>query len=258
MRTCRSAGSSSVDRLDLRELLGVLADDRDRLGVREEVADVLRRARRVDRDPDRADPGEREVDERPLEAVAREQRDVVALPHAAREQPVRVRADALVGLRPRDLAPAVVRLGEVCGRRAARRDGVAPELRDRAPGCAGDGRFEGGVDRLGHVLQLSREGFADSRRIQLVRAGMSSRAPSNTLSPCVRPGTDHSASASSRFPSGSLPRRSPPRGSPTSRSGSCTASARRRSSRSAGARPTTARSRRTRSSAASRSRRASS
>ena len=29
------------DGLDLRELLGVLADDGDRLGVREQVADVL-------------------------------------------------------------------------------------------------------------------------------------------------------------------------------------------------------------------------
>ena len=123
-------------RLHLRELLGVLADDRDRLRVLEEVSDVLRRARRVHRDPDGPDPRERKVDERPLETVAREERDVVALPHAAREQPVPVCADALVGLRPRDLAPAVVRLCEVCGRRAPGRDAVAPQLRDRPrAGC---------------------------------------------------------------------------------------------------------------------------
>ena len=72
-------------RFDFRELLGVLADDPDRLRVGEEVADVARRAGRVHGDPHRADLREREVEERPVEAVAREQRKAVALADAAGE-----------------------------------------------------------------------------------------------------------------------------------------------------------------------------
>ena len=160
------------DGLDLRELLGVLADDGDRLGVREQVADVLGRARRIDRDPDRSDSGEREVDERPLEAVPREQRHVVALAHAAAEQAVGIRPNALVRLRPRDVAPAVVSLGQVRRRRAARRDGVVPELRDRAPGCAGNRGFRGRLRPSPSHSELSPEGV---RRFQ-VESGKSAQA----------------------------------------------------------------------------------
>ena len=106
--------------LDLRELLGVLADDADGLRVCEEVLDVARRARGVDGDTNGADLREREVDEGPVEAVPREQREVVALPHSARQEPVRVGAHALVRLRPRDLGPSVVRLDEVRRALAAR------------------------------------------------------------------------------------------------------------------------------------------
>ncbi len=126
--------------LDLPELLCVLADDRHGLRVGEEVADVAGGARRVHRDSHRADPGEREIDERPLEAVSREQRYVVALAHAAREEPVRVVADALVGLLPRDLMPTLVGLDEVGGTRSLGSDRVEPELRDRAPAGLRRGR----------------------------------------------------------------------------------------------------------------------
>ena len=124
-------------------MLGVFADDADGLGVREQVLDVARRAGRIHGDADCADVREREVDECPLEAVPREQREVVAFPHSPREEAVRVGPHALVRVRPRDLGPAVLRLDEVRGAAAARRDGVAPELRD-GPARRARMRFAGG------------------------------------------------------------------------------------------------------------------
>ena len=94
------------DLLDLRELGSVLADDPDRFGVREEVADVAGGVVRVDGDPDGADLREREVDERPVEAVLGEDRERVALADAAGEQPVRIGAHELVRIAPGHLAPA--------------------------------------------------------------------------------------------------------------------------------------------------------
>ena len=88
------------DLLDLCELLGVLADDSNRVGMREEVADVTRGAVRVDRDPDGADLRQREVDERPVETVLGEDPERLALAHAAGEEPVCVGAHELVRIAP--------------------------------------------------------------------------------------------------------------------------------------------------------------
>ena len=133
VRTCCSDGSSARDLLDLRELARVLADDRHRLGVRQQIPHVACGAGGVHGNADRADLREREVDERPVEAVSREEGDVVAFPHPPGEEPVRVRPHAVVGVRPRNLIPAaLVRLREVGRPLPVRRDCIAPQPRDSA------------------------------------------------------------------------------------------------------------------------------
>ena len=141
------------DRLDLGQLLRVLAHDPDSFRVREQVADVVGRARGVDGDSDCADVREGEVDERPLEAVSREEREVVALAHAPGEEAVRVVADSLVGLRPAHFTPAAVVLDQVGGCLPPGRDGVAPQAGDR-PALAG------GTRRLGRGRGLRHLGRA--------------------------------------------------------------------------------------------------
>jgi hypothetical protein len=143
------------DGLDLGQLLLVLADDAHRLGVRQQIADVLRRARRVDRDADGADAGEREVEEGPLEAVPRQQGERVSLPDTPREEPVGVCAHELVGLAPRDPAPVFSVLDEVSRALRAGRHGVLPEPRDRAP-SAGRTRLRSRRCRLGHFPELTQ------------------------------------------------------------------------------------------------------
>ena len=70
------------DLVELGELLLVLDEDADRVGVVERVGAVVRRARRVDRDGDGADEGERVVEEHPLEARRGEDPERVALSRA--------------------------------------------------------------------------------------------------------------------------------------------------------------------------------
>ena len=151
---------------DLGELLGVLADDPDRFGVRQEVSDVARRARGVHGDADGTDVREREVEERPVEAVAGQERDVVALAHAAREEAVRVRAHALVGVGPRHLAtsPLPTRRGRR-GPRARLRPTAARAARsygDPRSRVASRGRLR--PSRSRSELRCSRrKGFGQSR-----------------------------------------------------------------------------------------------
>ena len=52
--TWRRCGQAVADRDDLRDLLGVLADDRDGLGVADDPLALLGRVGRVDRDDDGA------------------------------------------------------------------------------------------------------------------------------------------------------------------------------------------------------------
>ena len=223
---------------DLRPLRLVLDQHADCVRVLEHVAAVLRRAVRVDRRPDRTDPRQRVVEERPLEARLGEDPERVALAHAQREQAVGELLDRQAGLVPRDLLPAAGALDEVGGPGAARADRLAPELSDRA-----------------HGAQLTPEG---KRSAAANLRGPTTLIHSEKGLRCELPGTDHSASAWSPSRSASRPRRRRRPVPPTSPSGRCTASARRRSSRSAGARCTSARCRTTSSSRAGRSRRASS
>ena len=118
--------------VELRELLRVLDEHADRLRVVEDVLAVLGGAVRVDRGADGADVGEREVEERPLEARLPEDPEGVALPDAERQEPVGELLDGGRGLGPGDRLPALAALDEV--RRAAppRRDRVLPEPRNRA------------------------------------------------------------------------------------------------------------------------------
>ena len=92
---------------------------------------------RVDRRADRADEPEREVEQRPLEARPREERERVSLADAEREQPVRELVDRPCGVRTRDLPPLAVGLVEVGRVGVARGDRVPPKVRDRpgAPRC---------------------------------------------------------------------------------------------------------------------------
>ena len=89
----------------------------------EDVVHVVRRRVRVDRGPDRADVREREVEQRPLERVPREDAEGVALADAAREEAVReVRRPAPP---PRPMAPPAT-----C--RLARRGSRSPVFRATA------------------------------------------------------------------------------------------------------------------------------
>ena len=108
--------------LDLRALLLVLDEDADGARVLEQVQHVVPRARGVDRRADRADERQGEVEQRPLEAGAREQAERVALLDAEREQAVRELVDRPAGFGPRDGLPFTVDLVQVGGScRAARR-----------------------------------------------------------------------------------------------------------------------------------------
>ena len=229
------------ERLDLRQLLRVLADDPDCLRVLEEIRHVLRGAVRVHRDRDRADLGEREVHERPVEAVLSQDRERVALGHPAREQPVRVRADELVGIVPRDLAPPLaVVLDEVRRVLATGRDRIPPQPRDRPP-LARRLRRRSRSGCLRHQLGAYSEGFGPGRRItrsvrrrarrasplQLPNADHLERIPQ--LRPRLDPRRARAGDEAGRAPVGRLLPPAAPRVT------------RRRSSRSAGARPTIAR-----------------
>ena len=68
------------------------------------------------RDADGADLRQREVDQRPVEAVLSQDRERVTLRDAAREEPVRVGADELVGVAPGDLAPTLAVVLDEVGR----------------------------------------------------------------------------------------------------------------------------------------------
>ena len=126
------AGTCCVGQL--RSLLRVLAEDADRLRVREDVLDVGRRVVCVDGHRDRPDVREREVEQRPLERRPGQDPERVTFAHAARQQPVRQCGHTLCGLEPGDLVPVVAMLDEVCRALLAPRDSVAPEPWDGA-GC---------------------------------------------------------------------------------------------------------------------------
>ena len=118
--------------LDLGPLGIVLAEDAHRLRVLEHVVHVLRRRVRVDRGPDRADVGQREVEQRPLERVAGEDAEGVALADASREEAVREVLDALRRLGPGHLPPAGVLLDQIGDARV-----LAPRRRARGAESCG-------------------------------------------------------------------------------------------------------------------------
>jgi hypothetical protein len=102
--------------------------------VVEDVLDVARRARRVDRRADRTDEAQCEVEERPLEARPREERECVPLANPEREQPVRQLVDRQGRFGARDLPPLasglveVGRVGVAVSDRAPRTNSELPEL----------------------------------------------------------------------------------------------------------------------------------
>ena len=123
----------AADGDELPRLLVVLGEREHRLAVVEDVFALLGGARGIEADDDGADRHHGPVEQDPLEPGAGEDRHAVAVAHAACEQPLRERRDALRGFAPRDRPPAVRRLLEIrgLGRRVA--DGLAPELGHRAP-----------------------------------------------------------------------------------------------------------------------------
>ena len=126
---------------ELRALLLVLAENRDRVGVLDDVRDVFGRAVHVDRGADRADEAEREVEQRPFEPRRGEDRERVALSDPEREQAMGELVHRLGGVVPRDRAPLAALLDQVGGPLPAARPGVLPEARDRPRGR--EARFGG-------------------------------------------------------------------------------------------------------------------
>ncbi len=172
--TCRSRGSSARTSSILCELLRVLDEHADRLGVVDHVRAVPRRAVRVHGCADRADQAEGEVEQAPLEAASRPRiAKASPLRDAEREQAVGDVVHPPRGLRPRDRDPAAVSLGEV---RRSRRVRARPRL---ATALRSSGRF----------WQLRPSG-------ELTRRGGKRRPGLEfEVAPCARPGTDRSASA---------------------------------------------------------------
>ena len=127
-------GQLDLELVHLRELLGVLGDHHLRLGVAEDELDLGGGRRRIDRDHDRTDRRQGVVGERPLDPRSAEDRDLVALLNVKGEEAVRQRGDAVVGLLPADLAPAVGLADEERGARAAGADTLPPEVADRRKG----------------------------------------------------------------------------------------------------------------------------
>ena len=87
-----------ADGADLLQLLVVLDDDGDRVGVLEHVLALLRRVRLVDRDHGRAGGERGEVEVGPLRPGVGEDRDLVALLDPEVDQPERELADDLADL----------------------------------------------------------------------------------------------------------------------------------------------------------------
>jgi len=110
-------------------LLRILDENPDRFRVREHVAGVARRAVRIDRGADGADETQREVEQRPFEARARQDAERLPLAHTECEQAVRQLVDGPGGLSPRHLDPFAVHLPQIGGVGSCGR--VPPQIRDR-------------------------------------------------------------------------------------------------------------------------------
>ena len=230
-----------------------------RLRVGEQVPDVGRGAGCVDGDTHGADLRQCEIDERPVEGVAREDRERVALSNASRQEPVGMGARSLVRVLPRHLAPALA-FHEV-GRPERSAETASRQSRAIVRRVS-----EGRVSRLAKPsrsrseLSASRRGYGrdsldDGNAPNLRRDRLERTNPPGPLSSPLPMRTSWNGSLSFGLrldPRRVGPATKPARASRMSPSDSSTASARRPSSRSAGARRTTARCRRTRSSAASR------
>ncbi len=72
---------------------GVDHEQGGRLGVIQDIADLVALVAGVHRDDDRADPGDGEVDDDPLRDVRHPQADLVPLLHAELDQPARKPVD---------------------------------------------------------------------------------------------------------------------------------------------------------------------
>ena len=128
----------------------------------------------VDRRADRADLRQREVEQRPLERRAGEDRERLALPDAAREQAVGEVLDALGRLGPGDLVPVVAVLDEVGGAVAMPRDGVAARA----------------VAIVRSVLPWSGNLLVPVAGAGTAKPGQNEVFPNRPRSSCARPGTD--------------------------------------------------------------------
>ena len=123
--------SSSL--VDLRALVIVLADDADGARMLEDIGDVVRRGRGVDRRRYGSHVRQGEVGQRPVEARPGQDPVGVALAETAGEEAVRPRLDGRRRLSPRHRAPAVLLASEVrgvSGRQPV--DGVTPQAGNRA------------------------------------------------------------------------------------------------------------------------------
>ena len=129
-------GQVVADLADLRDLRGVLADDRARLGVARHPLALLGGVGRVDRHDDGARGRDAEVRVRPLGTGGAEDRDAVARGDAEVDQPAADLRDDLAELGVADVVPAAVTL-------EADRRMVAVPL-GRKPDQVGDRRRPGG------------------------------------------------------------------------------------------------------------------
>jgi hypothetical protein len=149
---------------DLRDLLGVLADDRDGLRVARHPLTFLGRVGLVDRDHDRTRRGRAEVREGPLGARIGEDADAVAALDAEVDQAEADLAHDLPRLRVVDVLPLVCDL-------VAREGSVAVEL--RGPTEEVGHRLRAGGDRRGRSLH----------ELLLLDAGQGGSMPPRVLLP---------------------------------------------------------------------------
>ncbi len=136
--------------LHLRELIGILDENRERLRMVHDVLHLVGRARRVDAGRHAARHHRRVIEDRPLGAVEAEDRDLAAARQSERDQRARCGADLIRIRAPRRRLPAAVHLrlvrdrGRLLGRplQHAMRDRVHQSFFFSLPGKYCVERFE--------------------------------------------------------------------------------------------------------------------
>ena len=179
-------GETAPYLLDLRQLLVVLGQDADRLGVPDHVRRVRWRAVCIDGGADRTDQAEREVEQAPLEAGRRHDRERLPLLDSEGEQAVRDVVHPACRLGPRDLGPGAVALGEIG--RPARSSAPRSATTRRSSSSRPSGRQRTQEEEAVFRLEFQGPHADDLERMDQLQPGHHPRraCPGDAVRPCLR------------------------------------------------------------------------